>query len=537
MADNPPTPSKKRPQAAAVSASPLEAPAAKRSKPAATSATAAHNAASHLASCTDRASCRGCDQGEIEIHISGVDGASGKNALAAMSAADLYRMALEERDQEALHGSSSSHETNGNDDTEKKAGEEASGDKEEVDHADPEVRRKAVTRLFEMAIDAFVAQTGLAKETLAERGGAGAGADAATTPTTSTAAATATPATTTTPKTPTSAELASKFMFASCLLDFGSYFPVPAYIERSAEMYAECIESLESETGRAFQSSWGASAAQFGLGRAQMELLRCRYESEEDADEEYEEESDEESCDKPETSETKAVNEKELEMVQTATTAIAKGLESVKSDKDAYVLQCITAARLFRDYAVLQRNRRGHGNPHACKNFRKSFETAQNYLSRAESQYPGSVSSDTEALAIRGSCLFYMAEHLAAGKGSDENVATIIKDLEQAEKCFRTAIEKAEKSAASGGPKDPHVVQNLHLLGQALLLHSSIDPDETVTVTLFDEAVSCLRKAFELDPDNEEVEEQLEQMGILDEEDNNESEDLGSESEGDMSED
>ncbi|KAJ3171302.1 hypothetical protein HDU87_008409 [Geranomyces variabilis] len=527
MTDHPPTPSKKRPQAAAVSASPSESPAAKRSKP----ATGGTASASHLPSCTDRAACRGCDQGEIEIHISGVDGASGKNALAAMSAADLYRMALEERDQEVLNGSSLSEDkTNGNDDAEtKKKEEDADGDREEVDHADPEVRRKAVTRLFEMAIDAFVAQTGLVKETLAERGGAGAGAgaDAATTP-----SASAT-------KTPTSAELASKFMFASCLLDFGSYVPVPAYIERSAEIYAECIEFLESETGRAFQSSWGASAAQFGLGRAQMELLRCRYESEEadDDDDDEEEESDEEVSDKPETFEAKAANKKELEMVRIATTAIAKGLESVKSDKDAYVLQCITAARLFRDYAVLQRNRRGHGNPHASKNFRKSFETAQKYLSSAESQYPNSVSFDTEALAIRGSCLFYMAEHLTAGKGSDDNVATIIKDLTEAETCFRTAIEKAEKSAASGGPKDPHVVQNLHLLGQALLLHSSIDPDETVTVTLFDEAVSCLRKAFELDPDNEEVEEQLEQMGILDEEDNNESEDLGSESEGDMSED
>ncbi|KAJ3152754.1 hypothetical protein HDU86_005513 [Geranomyces michiganensis] len=524
MADLPVASSKKRPQDAAASALPSgAAPAAKRSKPEAT--------AHHLPSCTDRTACSGCDQGEIEIRFSNVDGATGD---AALSAADLYRMALEERDQEAVNAASS---TSDKTTTANGKGEDAGpgGDKEEVDHADPEVRRKAVTRLFEMAIDAFVAQTGLAKETLAERG---AGADAAAfTSAAAPAAATTGSATENAKKaTPTSAELAAKFMFASCLLDFGSYFPVPAYIERSAEMYAECIEFLESETGRAFQSSWGASAAQFGLGRAKMELLRCRYEAEDDDD--HEDSEDEDGREQPETPETKAANADETEMVRVATAAIAKGLESVKIDKDAYVLQCITAARLFRDYAILQRNRRGRENGHAGKNFVKSFKTALDYLSSAESAYAGSVSSDTEALAIRGSCIFYIAQNTAAQKeGGGEEVSGIIKDLVEAEKCLRMAIDKAEKSVAAGGAMDPHVVQNLHLLGQALLLHSSIDQDESATVTLFDEAVSCLRKAFELDPDNEEVEEQLEHMGILDEEDNNESEDLGSESEGDMSED
>ncbi|KAI8918437.1 hypothetical protein DFJ77DRAFT_455517 [Powellomyces hirtus] len=503
MADTTSTsPVKKRPPQPASDAAP-----AKRTK------LAHDDTAHHHPSCKD-SDCKGCESGELEISFVNGPGAAtagaastpGAQKNATPSAADLYRMALEERD----HVDATEETTD--------AAENGKGDAAEVDHADPDVRRKAVTRLFEMAVEKFEAETGLPKETASERGSNPA-AEAKSAGLTS------------------SSELASKFMFASCLLDFGCYFPVLAYIERSAEIYAECVAFLEGASGKAFQDSWGASAAQFGLGRANMELLRCRYEQLNASD------SDDEDADGKEDSEAqKESNKEDDNMVQIAEKAIAKGLASVQSDKEAFVLQCITAARLFRDYAVLQRQRyqRGHGG--SGKNFLRSFKTALAYLDRAEVAFASSISSDAEALGIRGACLFYTTEHTAHEEqearkeaADDKEVPanpTTISDLVEAEKCLRLAVSMGEKAA----PKDPRIVQNLHLLGQTLLLHSSIDPDENVTVSLFDEAVGCLRKAFELDPDNEEVEEQLEQMGILDEEDaGDESESIGSESENEPS--
>ncbi|KAJ3014179.1 hypothetical protein HKX48_005304 [Thoreauomyces humboldtii] len=491
--------------AAAISSS-SSAPAPKRSKTSHTTALESHHA-----SCRDT-SCTGCTTGELEITFTaGAGPAKANGSNSNPSAADLYRMALEERDDPQPVADASAKNAAARDNND-----------DEADHADPEARRKVVARLFEMAIEKFEAETTI-------------------------------PVTKGAPPVPTkaSADLAQKFVFASCLLDFGVYFPLPDYIARAADLYSECVAFLEGDAGKAFQDSWGASAAQFALGRATMEMLRARHETLAAEDAEPAEDTKEET--KAETV--------EAEMAEVARRAIDKGLTSVQSDSEAFVLQCITSARLFRDYAVLQRQRYARGHTESTKSFVTSFATSLAYLSRAESAYPSSISTDMDALSIRGACLFYTAQQATADVVHDEDapknttdVQKAIKDLQDAQACLRKAIQLAEdKAKKSADAKDDGttavppppasdaegVVQNLHLLGQALLLGSSIEEDETRTVELYEDAVSCLRKAFELDPDNEEVEDQLVQMGILDEEDNsddNASEDLGSQ-DSDVSED
>lgn len=206
------------------------------------------NASAHHNSCKDD-SCEGCSSGEVEICFTGEPG-SGPEA-ATPSAADLYRMALEERDVLAKRTNTVQRQ--------------AEDFVEEENQEDLDTRRQAITKLFEMAIEKFETDTKIPvridfvkkQEVWPDQN-----------------------------KTASSNELSLQLVFASCLLDFGCFLPHTTYIQRSIDLFKDCLRQVEGAGSKVNSASWGAISAQLGLGRAQMELLRCRYAEISDSDDE-----------------------------------------------------------------------------------------------------------------------------------------------------------------------------------------------------------------------------------------------------------
>ncbi|KAI8821741.1 uncharacterized protein EV422DRAFT_430194 [Fimicolochytrium jonesii] len=553
--------SKKRPQETERSASPSTTSTAATST-STPSKKAKHRHIEHHVTCTDDPNCRGCSAGEVVITFTatpdnadgnegGDDASTATASQSDPSAAQLYRMALQEREdlenrradikererkKKAATNSAGNESAgagataaNGTSATFPTTTEDGGGKDEQLndDEDDLQGRRKVVIKLFELAIDKFEAETRVP----------------ATTPRTEKPAfdfSTGSPTDT--------RELGGKLMFGSCLLDFGSFFPLPEYIERSVDLFSECVAFLETDQGTAARGSWGAGAALFGLARAKMELLRNRYETMADADEEAEsddsDDSDEEdkrgggnAAGKPSAGRKLLSFETEDTLIAEAKTAVDKGLALVSRDKDAFVVQCVSAALLFRGHAQLQRERYVADSTR----FTKTFTTALHYLNEAQSAHPQATSFHIEALEARGACLYYLAAEQAAqldedededeepesetegdkkdGKkgekdGKKEQRRETLEMVHEAETALRVAIKICENAKLEAGK---HVVPELHLLAQTLLLRTNLESDESKTMELFHEAVVCLRRAFELDPDNEEIHSQLEQMGVFDE--------------------
>ncbi|KAI9012898.1 hypothetical protein BC832DRAFT_589872 [Gaertneriomyces semiglobifer] len=416
----------------------------------------------HVPSCSD-ASCEGCSAGEIDIDL------KIKIGDAPPSAAELYKLAMEERD--AITGHSAS-----------------SGITSMLERRDPmvvtmsdsmeaEEKRKVVIKLFEMAIEKFEEGTGISSR----RNGSESLESTVT-------------------QEPTSANLTSWLMFAQCLLDFGCYLPLDVYIERSIDLFNVCVSAIEGKGSATFGKTWGATAAYFGLGRASMELLRVRYtkmiEEEDDDEDEANDETDEH-----------VLPQSELDLVSKAKHAINKGLTSPSVKGESHAIQSIAAARLFREYAVLQRHR-----PRTRRSFNHmidSLRTALAYIERAGAEKPGSVTMSFHAHEIHAACLYYLADLLHKSMEEDENA------LDEALKCAKAAEQLFEQlvSEMSKNRRDRQSAEILELRGQNLIVLGSIEPDEDSAVTYFDEGVRCLTESLEINPDNEGIREQLLQMG------------------------
>ncbi|KNC98462.1 uncharacterized protein SPPG_06162 [Spizellomyces punctatus DAOM BR117] len=300
--------------------------------------------------------------------------------------------------------------------------------------------------------------------------------------------------------TPNARDLNARLMFASCMLDFGCYLPLSLYIQRSVDLFTECIQILEG-AGTAYLSTWGASAAQFGLGRAKMELVRSRYTDLDDEDDDQENGNGESHY---------VIPQDELALVESAKATLAKGLASVKNDAEAYARQCIYAAGLFRDYAAVQRQR--PTSKRSSTNLLSTLRTALDYLQQAESASGPSVTSNVHALGLRGACLYYLADHYANGEAEADRKETS-KYVTEAEAALKSAVTLWDKMPDK---QDEHGTEYLQLWGQTLILLSTIEPDEEEAVQYFETGVSTLKRAYQLDPGNDDLEEQLEMLGAMD---------------------
>ncbi|KAI9099521.1 hypothetical protein DFS34DRAFT_75556 [Phlyctochytrium arcticum] len=401
----------------------------------------------HVPSCTDP-KCTGCSSGEIEIQFTD---ANGVETTTKPSAADLYRMALEERD-----GA----------DQDEEGGIRAVVKDGGVD------KTVLITKLFEMSLREFEKVTGIPAIRPLNEQSTG-------------------PQVMTVSGANSASMLNTHLMYASCLLDFGVFVPLPVYIQRSVDVFSECISTVQG-AGKAYLSSWGASAAQFGLGRAQMELARCRY-PELDRDDDGEEEGEQD------------IPVEESELVKQAKETLDKGLESVKADRESWVKQMVSAAGLFRDYAVAQRSRS------STKRF-STLQTALSYLSQAASAFPDLMTLNQHAIGSKGACLYYLADHYMHGSESERELVS--KTAKDAAETLGTAISVWEQQ--KGDPVKG--AEYLQLQGQSLILLSTTEGDEDLAVEYFERGVQALKRAFGLDPGNEDLSEQLELLEGMDEE-------------------
>ncbi|CAG8729512.1 10294_t:CDS:2, partial [Funneliformis mosseae] len=57
-------------------------------------------------------------------------------------------------------------------------------------------------------------------------------------------------------------------------------------------------------------------------------------------------------------------------------------------------------------------------------------------------------------------------------------------------------------------------------LGQSYILKTIIESDEEQIMEAYDKGLECLKQAYKLDPDNENLREQLETLGALIKDDN-----------------
>jgi len=60
------------------------------------------------------------------------------------------------------------------------------------------------------------------------------------------------------------------------------------------------------------------------------------------------------------------------------------------------------------------------------------------------------------------------------------------------------------------------------ILGQAYILKTTIESDEEQIMEAYDKGLECLKKAYKLIPDNENLREQLETLGVFNSSNGNE---------------
>jgi hypothetical protein len=117
------------------------------------------------------------------------------------------------------------------------------------------------------------------------------------------------------------------------------------------------------------------------------------------------------------------------------------------------------------------------------------------------------LSENNFAQGIWGSCLYYLAK-LKTDQSNDDDVEVKLS------KAYNDSLERDRFT---------------EILGQAYILKTTIESDEEQIMKAYEKGLECLKKAYKLDPDNVNLREQLETLGIFN--DSNVNEDLEEEDE------
>ncbi|KAJ3286135.1 hypothetical protein HK104_009167 [Borealophlyctis nickersoniae] len=382
---------------------------------------------------------------------------------APKSASELYREALDERD-------------NGR-------GVPLSPDESRDSDAEDQeaifAKRRKVTGLFEMAVSAFEAEL----EAHEAKGMAAAGSSSASGSS----------------RHPPASSLETRIMFASLLVDFGVYLPLRSMIDRGVDMYLSCVAEAEAEGS-------GAMAPVFvGLGRARMESLIVKCRGEDKVLDDVEEDSGDE--------EDAREREDEKAALKSAVEEARRGLSFVEGEKEKYARECLLLATLFKDYAAFQRRReRRKRSPDTLL---LSLDTALSLISAAAAAHPEALEENPLNVGMWGSCLFHLADHR---KNIERDEAREL--ARDANEKLRVAAARAATTTTGSQVDTPSLVEILHSRAQTCMLLSTIEETSEAALAAFEEAERILKEAGDLDPDNEEIQAQLDTIAELNEEEN-----------------
>nr|KAJ3422712.1 hypothetical protein HK105_006771 [Polyrhizophydium stewartii] len=470
--------------ASASGAPPAPAPA-KRIK------TAHGQRAHHLATCSDPA-CTGCDVGELDIDVrlvagpsdtaksgkrgksaadaGGADGPAGGASAGRLTAADLYQAALEELAKTQLTDQDIDEQTH---------------------HA-------IVTKLFERSVEAFEGELRAAGGNTGEVTAAGpalkrkasAAADAGGSAARPSAAAILAP------------ELLEKEeLFASCLLDFGRFVGFQAYLLQGIRLaLAQLVHyphkpaasgAGQDQSDDEDEENDGASAPT-APSKAELQLLASARIAFEKACLLY-------SCNMSLASLlilecNKAGRQKPK----------AGGTSKDKSKKDEPLVASAVLASVHRESSKAFLN---------TSEIRRSLESAINHAK----EYFAVVPEDAQASPVfvdmqktHGSCLYHLASLL---QHSEER-----RVLQNARNLAREATQLLRKAVDHDG--DDASAATFQLLGESAILWSSLeDDDDDAAVAAFEEASAALLKAYERDPENAGLRQQLVDLEMIDDND------------------
>ncbi|CAG8649261.1 13213_t:CDS:2 [Funneliformis caledonium] len=259
-----------------------------------------------------------------------------------------------------------------------------------------------------------------------------------------------------------SATKQTRYQYAFCCVAFGIYLPIIEHLRKGIEIYKQII--IEDDE---YYDAW------IGLGRARIYLAKIEREMFQNDQNDL---SDSENSKK----EQKSSIEIEQASFNLAINAFDKGLSILKSkDENKYVIKSILIAKDLQEYAL-----------------------SIDHLKFTDNKNLDEINF---AQGIHGCCLYYLAK-LKTDHNDDEN--------EESKLLLNEAIEKLSKANEED--------RFTETLGQSYILKTIIESDEEQIMEAYDKGLECLKQAYKLDPDNENLREQLETLGALNKDDNEE---------------
>ncbi|KAJ3085218.1 hypothetical protein HK102_000204 [Quaeritorhiza haematococci] len=348
----------------------------------------------HVAECEDP-DCTGCAVGEVVISIVDEATAAATAGLGAdPSAADLYRIAREELNKYVSTTSKTPTASKG------KSASSPTNDAPNPDQEDQQ--RSVVVRLFEMAIQQFEKELNVSVDALlnelsqsktrtaVSKNKPSSSKKKVFRPNTSDASSSAIRS---------DVDVNTLYVFASCLKDFGSFFPLREYLDVSAKLFKDCLQKSSSasasvapattnghkkkgkgkekkteDKGTEDDEAQDVSPWLVGLGLCKSkveaailvlkqglggdegeDLLYEEGDEEEDEEEASGSEDDEDEDDEEQTQQDRAREQDVTTLLNEAAEACHQALENLSSNSSPHIqtgYECINVAGLWRDVGL-----------------------------------------------------------------------------------------------------------------------------------------------------------------------------------------
>ncbi|RUP47884.1 hypothetical protein BC936DRAFT_145209 [Jimgerdemannia flammicorona] len=326
--------------------------------------------------------------------------------------------------------------------------------------------------------------------------------------------------------------------YGTCLVEFGRYLPVQESAKEGVEVFqgvvddfakkargergrgksASEVEAIMSEQSSELDEAVELARALVGLGKAKLVVVQLQRKA---AQEQEPEDEDEE-----EGRVRLKITKEEKKLYNEALEAVEKGLAILNSRNaecgaSAFVRESILVAKELHSYGTLldQPHHRvylGLRTASATFIFKdhalEIFSRAIAQLAAAHVADPKSLDNDNFVQRLWGACLYNRARSMAEGEG-EQNTNEAKTLLQQAIDRLSAARKLADSTSVSSellatAPATESTIE-LELLGQSYILLSTLAEDEEEALNAFDTGVEQLKHALELDPDNEDLREQL----------------------------
>ncbi|KAJ1344138.1 hypothetical protein BSLG_001278 [Batrachochytrium salamandrivorans] len=272
----------------------------------------------------------------------------------------------------------------------------------------------------------------------------------------------------------------ARLQHAACLLDFGQFIGFDVYLREAHKLLSECKNLWESTCPS--PEGWCL------LGRTSVAILQTVYYPSNPRDAESDDDSNNETdgvrSAKP------PVSKDEQMLVDCALECFDKAVSKMTEQKET----CAQSTNVYRQSGKALLNL-ALSQRHVNKDVGTGKDILKTALGYIKQYFQSYVTPDTDAdpvhldmQRVHATCLYHLASIM---QHSDK--AGVLKK----------ALEHAKKS-----------------LGEAAILWSSLEEeDDDAALQAFDEASVALQRAYELDPENEDLEHQLMDLGLLLEED------------------